>query len=286
MTLLNKGHVSIERFHVDNRTAILSLDLEADYGGDDFEAVSQLPVLLKLLESENVPITIFAEARVLKRFPEMIRHAKNQGVDLQLHCFDHRQTGDTSQSLRKSIQIYQDLVGARPNGYRADTFRLTKQIYKTLIDENFLWDSSILPAAFGFGASREWCKESSGNDYFRFDKKLYEFPVAIHPNIKIPFTHSYQAILRKYPAYLLQILGGLPKLLVYDMHMSDLVWTKSINTSQSIPDSARALYKLSWFMRGKNTFSELASLIKNLRNRGYIFTTLDELYHKVKINDK
>ena len=285
MTLLSNQDASISSHSISGKKAVFSLDLEADYGGNEFLAVDRLFDLLNLLEEENVPLTVFVEGRILEKFPQLVLKAMKRDVDFQLHCFDHTNvSGDDHSSLKKSIDLFKSVTGKMPTGYRAHTFRLTQELYKALVSEGIKWDSSILPALFGYGANKNRIWHTAGNSYFRLDNNLYEFPVAVHPRIKIPFIHSYQMLARKWPSALVRWLGGIPDLLVFDMHMVDLVRTEALHTSKAIPESARMLYKSSWLFREENTFDELRSLIHFLKRKGYAFSSLQGLYNDLQGN--
>ena len=96
---------------------------------------------------------------------------------------------------------------------------------------------------------------------------MIEFPLAVGLRLPLPLIHSSSHFLRRWTADAVARLGGVPRLLVYDMHMVDLVRTSSVERL-NIPASAALFYRLSWLGRGDDTFGELRRMIRHLRARG------------------
>jgi len=67
---------------------------------------------------------------------------------------------------------------------------------------------------------------------------------------------------------------------VYDMHMVDLVWTKSLNRSP-LPAHVKLMYRYMWGTNRGDSFASLSGFVTSLRRGGYRFTTLSELSREV-----
>ena len=263
-----------------NKAAVLSIDVEHDYNGDRADALDRLPDLLPAIRSAELPLTAFVEGRLFTGRPDLCAALVESGADVQLHCHDHRDSGDNAESLGRGVAAYKRFVGVPPRGYRAHTYRLTEALFAAVVGEGFAWDSSILPG-FGLGAHRHPVfrrgvvrrrgKVPCRPDYFVIDDSLVEFPVASWRALGIPFTHSYRQLMGSVVESLLDRALSLPRLLVYDMHMVDLVSDGRLGQAP-LPfwlKSGHALVR-----RRRRGFDDLIGLAERLRRRGYEWTTL------------
>lgn len=274
---LSAAHVEIERLTVERPTALLTIDIEPDYNSIHQRGLESMPRLLELIDELSVPLTAFVEGRLLRTRPDLCALLAEANVDVQLHCNDHTLSGDTPEQLTQGVAAYQRFFGRAPSGYRAHTFRLSSRLYRALLTHDFKWDSSILPG-FGLGGTRDPAFRNV--DYLRLDKRLIEFPVATWGGLGIPLTHSYRRVLKPPLEAVLRRLCPLPALLVYDMHMVDLVWTGSL-WSAPLPTYLKALYGYSWGMSRTDSFDSLRNFIQFLRDRDYTFSTVNGFYNAV-----
>ena len=250
------------------KTAVLSVDVEHDYNGDRTDALDRLPDLLAAVRRAELPLTAFVEGRLFAKRPDLCAELLEAGADVQLHCHDHREPGDSAESLGRGIAAYKSFVGVPPRGYRAHTFRLTEALLSAVVRENFAWDSSILPG-FGLGGHRH--PVFRRGDYFTIDDALIEFPVASWRALGVPFTHSYRQLMGRFAESLLDRTLSLPRLLVYCMHLVDLVPNGRIGAS-SLPLWLKGGHAL--VRRRQRGFDDLIDLVERLRGRGYEWTTL------------
>ena len=277
MQPLDPRDLSLESFAVARPTALITLDLEPDYGGRGQAGLDRLGELLRHMRSLGAPLTAFVEGRLFAARPELCRALVEAGAEVQLHCYDHTRPGDTPATLAQGVAAYTACMGVAPEGYRANGFRLTRELYAALLDLGFKWDSSILPG-IGLGANR--APAFRRGDYFRLDGRLVEFPVATWRGLPLPFTHAYRRLIRPAAEAALRRFCALPRLVVYDMHMVDLVRTGSLAGSP-LPAYLKALYRLSWRAGESDSFASLTDAVEFLRARGYVLTTAGALYRAV-----
>ena len=254
------------------KVAVLSIDLEYDYGGSRAEALDRLPDLLAVVQRAGASLTAFVEGRLFSQRPDLCAQLLEAEADLQLHCWSHEAPSETAESLARSVQAFEKFVGARPSGYRAGTYRLTEEVFQALVTEGFAWDSSILP---GIGVGNHASQAFRQGDWFVLDEVLREFPVASWRRLGIPFTQSYRQLLGPFVESALSRALSLPTLLVYDMHMTDLVPDGRIWESP-LPlwlKGGQALVR-----RRRHGLNNLAALIEQLRGRGYEWTTLSNCH--------
>lgn len=255
-----------------SKIAVLSIDVEYDYNGNGSEALDRLPDLLDAIRHADLPLTAFVEGRLFADRPDLCARLAEAGADLQLHCYDHSQPGgDSAESVRRGIDAFERFTGTRPRGYRAHTYRLTEDILQALVEEGFAWDSSVLP---GVGIGNYWGRAFRNGDWFTIDGVLAEFPVAswrVFGIPFVPFTQSYRQLIGRSAERLLDRAASLPALLIYDMHMMDLVPDGRIARSP-LPLWMKSLHAL---VRARQRgFDDLAALGERLKAQGYAWSTL------------
>ncbi len=255
------------------KIAVLSIDVEHDYNGGRTDALDRLPDLLR--RRPPLPLTAFVEGRLFEARPDLCARLVEAGVDLQLHCHDHRDAGDTAGSLRRGVRAFENFVGARPRGYRAHTYRLTEELVHALLAERFAWDSSILP---GIGLGNHRGRVFRTGDWFVIDGVLAEFPVASWRALGIPFTHSYRQLLGRLGESALDRAASLPDLVIYDMHMTDLVRDGRIGESP-LPPWLKVGHAL--VRRRQRGWDDLARLGERLEARGYEWSTLSRCHEQL-----
>jgi peptidoglycan/xylan/chitin deacetylase (PgdA/CDA1 family) len=276
--LIRPDELSVRAGYVARRTAAISIDVESDYNSRQYEALGRLDDLLTVVRELDVPLTAFVEGQFFENRPAVCARLLEAGADVQLHCYDHLGPGDGPADLARSVRAYERFVGRRPTGYRAHTYRLTPELYRALVDEGFDWDSSVLP---GLAQGGNFRREFRAGDYFVLDDRLVEFPVATWPRVPIPLIHSYRLMVRPVGEAILRGLFGYPKLIVYDMHMADLVWSGSLRRSP-LPAHVRLLYRYMWAGNRPDSFGSLRRFVAGLRRRGYRFQSLESLHREVR----
>ena len=268
------AHV-IENHRLPDKLAVLTVDVEHDYDGDRTDALDRLPDLLAALRRARLPLTAFVEGRLFTERPDLCAALAEAGADLQLHCYDHREPGDSAASLERGAAAFERFAGARPRGYRARRWRLTEELFTALVAGGFAWDSSSLPGiGFGHHPSRVF----RDGDWFTIDGALVEFPAASWRALGVPFTQPYRQLMGRFVESLLDRAAALPNLLVYNLHMVDVVRDGRIRRSPN-PLWLKAALALS--RPGRQGFDDLAVLGDRLRGRGYEWTTLTRCHERL-----
>ncbi|MHC1742563.1 MAG: polysaccharide deacetylase family protein [Syntrophobacteraceae bacterium] len=113
-------------------------------------------LLLDLLGRTGARATFFVLGYVARRHPSLIRRINDLGHEIAYHGWDHelvyqlRPEGFRS-ILRDGIHLIEDLIGARPIGFRAPQWSINDRspwALEVLAEEGFLYDSSMAPLKF------------------------------------------------------------------------------------------------------------------------------------------
>ena len=109
--------------------------------------------LVELLAQHDTKATFFVLGWVAERYPGLVKMLVGQGHEIASHGYGHELiTGQTPgmfrDDVRKAKGILEDICGKRVYGYRAPSFSITKDTkwaIPVLIEEGYLYDSSIFP---------------------------------------------------------------------------------------------------------------------------------------------
>lgn len=109
--------------------------------------------LVELLAQHDTKATFFVLGWVAERYPGLVKMLVGQGHEIASHGYGHEViTGQTPRMFRDDVRkakgILEDISGKRVCGYRAPSFSITKDTkwaIPVLIEEGYLYDSSIFP---------------------------------------------------------------------------------------------------------------------------------------------
>ncbi len=281
--LVTSDHVAVRPCRLETRTALLSIDIETDYGTGRTDSLLQLERLVEFLGEHRLPLTAFVEGQLFETHPDLCALLVERGVDVQLHVYDHATTGDSPDSLRRGADAYMSFMGVRPDGYRAHMYRLTPALYDTLVALEFKWDASVM-RVYGLGRNKHACYRLG--DYFVTGSGLIQFPVGSWRFAPFPLNHPYTLLAGSIGGRLLRSMcGPAGQLVAYNMHMTDLLRS---------PALAQAPYgrlfdwlqHWMWLGHGADTFDALRSTCDYLRQQGFTFMTTSQLYQQVTAESK
>ncbi len=262
-----------------DRTVILTLDLECDYGtaiqSNAYEAATHTPKLRRFLEKYDLPLSCFLQTEVLDQAPEAVEALEQASVPVDFHAHSHThphpERADFEYEIDASLERIMDRFSGNPVGYRFPDGAVPPDGYRLLADRELDFSASLFPS---------WRPG-------RFDNRdepivphepeptLIELPFTpFSSRVRVPISVSYLKVLGR-PS---QALIGRrpPNVIVFDMHMHDLVTPSTI---QSLPRPYRLLYR-----RNRDQgFAILERFVDDLRTQGYRFATISEVFTRLKV---
>jgi peptidoglycan/xylan/chitin deacetylase (PgdA/CDA1 family) len=275
--LIGSGHVTITPRWLPERVALLSIDVETDYGTGRSEALSQAGRLLDLLGRLQLPLTAFVEGQLFERQPRLCRLLVERGVDVQLHVYDHATAGDTPASLARGVEAYNAFMGRGPDGYRAHTYRLTPALYDALVAHGFTWDSSVM-RALGLGRNADPAFRTG--DYFQMGD-LVEFPLGAWRYARLPLNHPYSLLAGSVGgAALRSVCGPAGSLVACNVHMTDLVRSPALAEAR-YGRLFEWMQRWMWLGHGSDSFATFTTLCTYLRSHGFTFMRTSDLYAQI-----
>jgi polysaccharide deacetylase family protein (PEP-CTERM system associated) len=156
---------------VENYWAILQRDWLHMPDAKPAEAVSKnTRWYLQIFNEYNVKATFFILGEVAQSFPHLIKEIADEGHEIAVHGFYHRQIFKLSQDeFKKEVgdakKLLEDLSGQQVIGHRAPAFSInkdTKWALEVLAELGFNYDSSVYPVSgrrYGWpGFSKDICR--------------------------------------------------------------------------------------------------------------------------------
>lgn len=178
--LLNALTIDVEEyFQVHNMERVVH---RGDWDAYPRRVAGNTRRVLALLKESGVRATFFVLGWVAAREPELVREIQEGGHEVATHGYWHEliyrlTPGEFADDLERSLDVIEEACGARPVGYRAPSFSITRSsswAVDVLERLGIRFDSSILPEVphprYGLrGASRFASRLPGG---------LWEIPVS------------------------------------------------------------------------------------------------------------
>jgi peptidoglycan/xylan/chitin deacetylase (PgdA/CDA1 family) len=140
-------------FDVDNATATLStgtLDYEVISRGE-YGAVDGVPRILRLLDKHAVPASFFVPAVSAALHPDMLKQILTTPAhEIGVHGWIHERLpllndeNEEQRLLTQSIDLLTTMIGKRPVGYRAPSWKFSTWTLAQVKAAGFLYDSSLM----------------------------------------------------------------------------------------------------------------------------------------------
>lgn len=108
-----------------------------------------VPRILELFDRYDLTCTFFIPGKVAEDWPETVQSIHDAGHEIGLHGYRHRNPADMSadeeaEDLERSIEVYEELIGERPVGYRSPAADLSNNSLDILRDKGILYESSFI----------------------------------------------------------------------------------------------------------------------------------------------
>lgn len=266
----------------------LSIDLE-DWYHPEFvrkrilfnpksQIIDSTTKIIKLLKKYNIKATFFVLGEIAKKKPQLIKTIYHNGHEIASHGMSHiplwhLNYHEFNKELIVFKEIIKNILGKNINiyGFRAPTFSInnrTKYALKTLIKNEYLYDSSIVPTKFFYyglnKAPRSIYRPNLDNPSLNDNNsKIIEFPLTVIDFGKISIPISGGFYLRVFPyfiyKFLLKRINKKKKPFIIYFHP----WETYINTFR-VKDIGIIKYFVTYY-RIKNALKKIEKLIQDFK---------------------
>ena len=144
--------------------------------------------ILELLRKTETNATFFMVGELLEFKPELLDLILENGHEISFHTMNHSNLNDlTKEKFLDELEFFHKISDGKSKGFRAPTFSInenTSWIIDALIERNYLYDSSIVPAKtqlYGFTNAEKNPYNISSSSLTKNDpnSKLIEFPLCV-----------------------------------------------------------------------------------------------------------
>lgn len=259
------------------RTALVSIDVETDWGGrlaprrGHLRGVDAgLPAIAAILARHGAPATWYVNGQIVPLIGERLRAAVAAGHEIGSHAFTHRclpelPAGELKREIADSKAVLEDAIGRPVAGFRAPQARIPNGLHRHLAEQGYGYDSSLFRGVM----PTRFCNLGVPVQPYRQDG-IWEVPVSKLPLLPhamglLWVDHYRLAGLRAAAA-----VAGWPELVHLYLHPFDVVPAYAVD---GIPRGARL-----WYRRpAGRALRTLDRLLGLLARAGFRFATTSEL---------
>lgn len=107
------------------------------------------PRIVRLLQRYELPATFFVPGYTVEHHTDIVKMVRDAGIELACHgnvheVLDTLDEANERRILEEQLEIYQRLLGLRPEGYRSPSWSLNNRSPRLLKEYGFSYDSSLM----------------------------------------------------------------------------------------------------------------------------------------------
>ncbi|TXT54887.1 MAG: putative xylanase/chitin deacetylase [Candidatus Thorarchaeota archaeon] len=264
------------------RIVCFTLDVEPDYGQDHIDNIELVEELIEestFLDLISSPIefklTAFVVGSILEKNPEIVDRLIEFDAEVELHSYSHKMYRERRPDIVRGLDIYREIVGRLPYGYRAPQGAISLEEIEVLDSYGVLFDSSVFPF---FRLGQYSFFHAPQTPYLIRNSSVVEFPIASIPHLRLPISLSYMMLFGRSIYERLFRTFGLPEILVFDFHLHDLTPSKAYN------DLSKFWQIIYGRIYKQNPIEQFQNFVSYLRNLNYTFMNMRELYNYIRKN--
>ena len=174
-----------EWFHTEwfNVEKVINKYYDGKYPKTDVEDCTKK--LIELFNRNNVKATFFVLGETAERYPSLISLNKQNKHEIACHGYYHNKYNSV-EFFRKDIKIFKKNIYADIKGFRFPYFYFSEEKLGVLADENFQYDSSVVPCRRIPGYYGRSDLSIKPFEYQLSKNSIKEFPVAVSPWLRLP----------------------------------------------------------------------------------------------------
>jgi len=266
----------LREWPVDDRV-YLTLDLECDFGtalGENtYHAARQLDVLLDLLERHDAPLTVFLQTELMEAAPDVVDRLGEAEVPIEVHPHSHthppRCEADPETEIRTSVEHVRERFDPDPLGFRFPDGATRPGDPRRLADAGVEFDASLFPTR---RPGRFDNADAPRYPFVHEGTEIVELPFSVvGERVSVPVSLSYLKLLGR--PFEWAVRHRPPSVLVFDLHMHDLVPTPSV-------DELPPHYQLVYARNASRGPAILDGLLEALAADGYTYGLMSDLYER------
>ena len=265
-------------FSIDEKLACITLDFETDYGDriGEFNILNEkekLAELGNLFSTLNTPVSAFIRTDMLMNYPASLDILKLVATDYHSHSHTHDTKAFNSKTeFTESMSMFEEVFGYKPLGYRAPQGVLFDGDIELLKEYGFKFSSSVFPSY----RPGKFNNISFPIDPFIYDNGIIELPFSVVPTLRYVISLSYLKLAGMSLNKALFSMFGLPNIVIFDSHLHDYIVNKA--SYSKLPQHLQ----IAWGINKNAGMKYFEIFVNILKEKGYQFITMTDLYNRVK----
>jgi len=150
------------------------------------DVIQSVKKLLDLFKKHDVEATFFILGKTAEKYPGLISLIEKEGHEIACHGYYHNKNYNDLESFKKDIKKFKKDIYPDAIGFRFPNFDTSDKLLKIIIEEEFRYDSSMVPSRRIPG----WY----GNPDLQIKPYIHnlngecikEFPIAVSPLLRLP----------------------------------------------------------------------------------------------------
>lgn len=115
----------------------------------EYASAVGVPRILDFLDEYDIPAGFFVPGKTAERNPDLIQRIHDDGHELGAHGYSHINPVDMSpeeeeEEFRKSNEVFEEIVGKTPVGFRSPAADMGERTLERLIDMGMEYDSTLM----------------------------------------------------------------------------------------------------------------------------------------------
>lgn len=152
----------------------------------DTDVVDCINHLIEIFNRHDIRATFFVLGETVKRYPNIINLIEKNNHEIACHRYYHNKKYKDISEFRNDIKKFKNEIFKNVIGFRSPNFFISENEFKILIDENFIYDSSIVPSLRIPGWYGNPNLSITPYAYNVNYNRILEFPIAVYPFLRLP----------------------------------------------------------------------------------------------------
>lgn len=235
-----------------------------------------IPKALELLRRYDIKGSFFVVGKDVEKYPELHKEIKRIGNEIGSHTYSHPVPMDKmsfkekEEEIRKNHKVIKKILNIEAKGFRTPAYRVDNDIINILEDNNYEYDSSVVPTYFpGHFKIKNLIAPKKpyfiGRDYLKMgNRKIVEVPlpsVGFFPLLGTVITNFGM----NYFKFFEKMIKDRP--LILNFHMRDLVdvernafWVRGLEKRERIINEVLS------YLNKKTEFSTINEVVEEFKN--------------------
>jgi polysaccharide deacetylase family protein (PEP-CTERM system associated) len=248
----------------------------------EYRLEKNINILLEIMSETNTSATFFVLGWIAKNHTSLVKLISENGHEVSSHGFNHDALTSMNiksfkEDILKSKNVIEEIIGKKVIGYRAPNLSITDWAVDVLMENGFLYDSSLFPSLMHDRYGKLYKYKSNNETIYEIKKGFYEVSLSCNKIMRqnIPWAGGGYFRLIPYSIY----KSGIKRILKKCQYFCFYIHPWELDPEQPKIRNVRFLYKFRHYQNLKNTENKLRVLLKEFK-----FNKIENILNFTKLN--